>query len=126
MRASGVMAMAVATILGCGGKAVVDGGGAAGGSSDSGGGEGNRSPVCFTPDPVGEVLDCGGTSGSGSPPSCETSICDQDGNRWVSRCSGQGCECRFNGNLRCTCSLDGPGAFCSGNTPSCCPDPFPD
>ena len=118
-----LIALAIAA---CGGKAVIDpvGTGGGGGTAPD---DDDGSPICFTPDPVGEAFVCDGTSGAGAgaPLECFTTLCDSDANLWTSRCKGDSCECIFNGEQRCICSINEPGnTFCAG-LPSCCPEPFP-
>jgi hypothetical protein len=89
---------------------------------------GGGSPLCATPSPVGTIVLCGGsgTSGPGGPSSCSALACDDVGNVWESRCSGQSCACLFNGESRCSCVLNEPGLeFCSPGINACCPAPFP-
>ncbi|RLB53705.1 MAG: hypothetical protein DRI90_20915 [Deltaproteobacteria bacterium] len=113
----------------CGGKAVVDEmiSGAGGASSSSSSGSVGGSPLCATPDPVGALVPCGGSSsgGAGSPIGCTTILCDQDDNRWESECSTTGCRCNYNGILQCSCVNQGSVPLCVGSTPACCPAPFP-
>lgn len=113
----------VAVVLGlavhgaCGGQAVIDGGDGGASTTES---TGSTSPLCSTPDPVGTLGLCTGTTsaGPGMPTACESSVCDSGGNTWTSLCDDDGCQCRFNGQQRCTCV----GGSCGD---SCCPSPFP-
>ena len=108
------------TLASCGGTAIIDGGGSggAGAGSNQGG-----SPVCVTPAPVGELTPCGG---SYSPAECSMVLCDQAGNTWESSCRQTGCTCLYNGQLQCSCALQGEGHPCDGRTPACCPAPVPE
>jgi hypothetical protein len=128
-----LLALAAGALLwACGGMAVVDevtagpssGTGGASSSSGSVGG----SPICATPDPVGDLEFCGGSSsgGAGSPISCTTFLCDDGGNEWESACSTTGCRCNYNGILKCSCVNQQGAPICAGSAPSCCPAPFPD
>ncbi len=115
----------------CGGKAIVDeaiaGSGGASSSSSTSGNQGG-SPLCATPAPVGNLDFCGGSSsgGAGAPIECVSYLCDQADNEWGSECSSTGCRCYYNGQLTCTCTNEGSGTLCTGSTPACCPEPFPE
>ena len=117
----------------CGGTAVIDvgsgaGSGGSGGAGSGGNAQGGSSPVCVTTTPAGALLACGGTgsvSSSGGA-QCTSMLCDDAGNTWESTCTDDSCSCNFNfGQKICNCVVEGGGQICSGNTPSCCPTPFP-
>lgn|SRR5690606_19368353 len=118
----------LAAIAACGGKAVIDEPLGSGGLGPGGGPpDDDGSPLCFTPAPVGEVSVCDGTSGAGAgaPLECSTTVCDSQANLWTSKCKGDTCECIFNFDQACFCTINEPGnTFCAG-IPSCCPAPFP-
>jgi hypothetical protein len=118
---------ALAVVAACGGKAVIDDPLGAGGAGAGNAVDDDGSPLCFTPDPVGDTFVCDESSsaGSGAPLECVTTLCDEDANLWTSKCVGDACECIFNFEQRCICSINEPGnTFCQG-LPSCCPSPFP-
>lgn len=123
-----LLALGVGMFWACGGKAVIDGptsgsGGAGGSGSNSS--TSSVSPLCQTPEPVGELLGCSSAQSAGSGTfTCTTALCDDNGNLWQSECSGDTCTCLFNLEVECTCFIDN-GTFCEG-IPSCCPEPFPD
>ena len=117
----------------CGGKAVVDG--QPGSGSGSGGSGGNTASVlpsttsaavCNFMPPVGNLFGCTGavSSGTDMAQECAHDACDDGGHTYESDCTGQGCICKFNGVVACTCAI-GVGQFCVGDTASCCPAPFP-
>lgn len=116
---------ALIVIAACGGKAVIDpvGGGGSGASPE----DDDGSPICFTPDPTGETFICdeGGSTGPDGA-SCFITLCDEDANLWTSECEGDSCQCYFNFDLRCTCTINEPGQTFCGTMPSCCPAPFPE
>lgn len=131
-----VFAAAVSLAVACGGKAIVDGAPGSGGATGAGGKSSTStmmststmtstgtSVLCPTSAPVGQLMGCSGSAGTGT---CGKALCDSGGsNIWESKCSPsqQGCVCQFNGKIACTCSVSA-GQLCSG-TPSCCPAPFP-
>jgi hypothetical protein len=128
-RAVGLLVAVVA----CGGKAIIDGNGSGGGGGTGGTGpgpapgQGGSGLLCYTDPPVGSLFECttGMTTSTGSgAPACQTAVCDEDGQIWISDCQAQGCRCYFNGQLRCTCNIQG-GEACSPGVPACCPEPFP-
>jgi len=115
----------------CGGTAVIDAGsgaGSGGGGTSSGNAQGGGDPVCVTATPTGSLLECGGSgsvSSSGGS-QCTSMLCDEAGNTWEFTCTDDSCSCNFNfGQKICNCVVEGGGQICSGNTPSCCPSPFP-
>lgn len=127
-----VLALFYGSSPGCGGKAVVDGAqagtggsGASGPGSSTGRGPASStgsSPLCVTPDPIGSLTDCGGTTVGVSTGGfeCESCLIDLAGNNWIAHCDQDGaCQCNYNGQLKCTC------AGGNGCTDSCCPVPFP-
>ncbi len=129
---AGSMALAV---VACGGKVVVDGvgentGGAGGTGSQSTG----SSTVSGTPQGCGDVIlpspgelmGCsGGVSTGSGVTTCETDLCDANGNIFGAVCSGNTCSCQLNGFAKCGCTTAGITDFCSQGTP-CCPwNPIP-
>jgi hypothetical protein len=117
------------TVAACGGKVVVDGLG------DNTGGASSQSTSATTasgtpqhcgdivlPSPA-ELIDCTpGTSGvgSGGPTTCETDMCDANGNIFEAVCTGGTCSCQLNGFVKCGCSTEGVNDFCASG-PACCP-----
>lgn len=92
-------------------------------SSSSGQGGG----CAGTPGQVG-ALDCGGTAAvgvGGGPIQCVTFCTDQADNTWESDCDSNGCDCKFNDEVSCSCTFEPPASGCSG-AGTCCPDPWPD
>ncbi len=122
----------VLAVVACGGKVVVENGventGGAGGQTSG------TSTVSGTPQSCGDVVipspgDLSGCSGGvGSGPgqmTCETDLCDANGNVFGAVCSGNTCSCQFNGFTKCGCTTEGITDFCSQGTP-CCPwNPIP-
>jgi hypothetical protein len=120
------LACALGLAFSCGGTAIVDGDFGDGGAASDGGGPTSTGQfmVCSTPDPVNTPVPCS-TGASGAAGVCGSAVCDGV-NEWRSTCEADGCVCYLNNMVRCSCALDGPGEFCNGFTPSCCPEPFPD
>lgn len=113
-----------ATLLACGGKVVVEGGGGAGGLGSAGDTTTGSSPLACgdvtIPSPV-ELTPCGGSvaASSGGMTTCETDLCDANGNTFGAVCTGAACACTLNGVTKCSCTATGVTDFCS-DTP-CCP-----
>lgn len=118
----------------CGGEAVIDpplsGAGGAGGAnaSSTSVGMGSAGLGCVgAPEPQGQLLEC--TTGvgvtSGGSTMCEASLCDELGGLYTTECDGQGCRCRYNFEVICSCFVEGTNDICGSPELSCCPEPFP-
>ena len=114
------------TVAACGGKVVVDGlGGNTGGASSqststttaSGTPQGCGDIVLPSP---GELIGCGGVVVFGPPKTCETDMCDANGNVFGAICTGSTCSCQLNGFTKCGCTTEGVTDFCASG-PACCP-----
>ena len=115
------------TVVACGGKVIVDG------SSDNTGGAANQSTSVTTasgtqqgcgdiviPSPL-DLVGCSGSVGSGGgTTTCESDMCDADGNVFGAVCSGNTCSCQLNGVAKCGCTTAGITDFCASG-PACCP-----
>jgi hypothetical protein len=121
-------ALGMAALIGCGGRVIVDGlqqgEGAGGQGQGQGQGQGPSFPVlgCSSPPDPATLESCGdlGSTGPGGATICGSTFCDSKGNAFDSTCQGNTCVCAINGVTQCACTLNGPGAFCSG-MPTCCP-----
>jgi hypothetical protein len=115
---TGTITLAVAA---CGGKVVVDGpGDSSGGGSSQTTGSGTQQSCgdIVIPSPA-ELTGCTGGVGSGGG-TCETDMCDANGNVFAAVCSGTTCSCQLNGFTKCGCTTEGATDFCSVDVP-CCP-----
>ena len=128
---------ALGLLLGCGGKAVIDGsnqlGGSGGGGSGTGGtavgghsgtgGDGASAGACATPAPSGWFGNCaGGYLADG----CYFESCDEAGHSWRATCTSAGCSCSYDsGAIGCDCQGVTAAQFCQQMQHSCCPTPFP-
>ena len=127
-----------ASLIACGGKAVIDTPAAGGGGSTtttSGTTTSTSTSTTTTtsqcpvppPPPFGELVFCGGssTSSNGGPAECLEVLCDAQNNLYEIQCSGTACSCSYNDQLLCSCTVGNPGQACGVSEQSCCPPPFP-
>jgi len=129
-----VGAIAMAAVVACGGKVVVDGhagSGGAGGASNAGGAGGSpntTSSGCGFPPPIGALVGCSAvaSSGPGGPVMCSTALCDSASNSFQSDCTDASCTCTFfpaqgTETISCSCALL---AACDMVPNDCCPFHF--
>jgi len=115
------------TLTACSGSVVVDGpGNGVGGQS----GSGSFGESCDNPPNPATLSFCGGSAAVGSgagPIECASAYCDNAGNTYEADCTGTGCKCTRNGELKCTCSSDNGSDICGSGQTHCCPwDSFND
>jgi hypothetical protein len=78
---------------------------------------------CVTPDPVGQLGPASTTvASSGSGVECFDAVEDEAGDVWSSECEAEGCSCRYDGLLACSCGLPS-GTDCT-QVGTCCPAPW--
>lgn len=116
-------------VVACGGKVIVDGPG------ENSGGAPNTTTTTSTTTSSGTQPGCGDivlpspadltgcsagvTTGSGMT-TCESDMCDSNGNIYGAICTGSTCSCQLNGFTKCGCTTEGVTDFCAAG-PACCP-----
>ena len=119
-----LLPIATAALAACGGDVVVDDSGDTGGgtsaSSSTTSGTGSAPSGCISvPEVESSVGQC-----TADPSTCSIS-CVDGGHSWQVKCFEKACQCIWDNNVICLCSVAGSeGTICNGNLPPCCPEPW--
>jgi hypothetical protein len=123
--------LAATWLLSCGGDVVVDDSAADDTASNASGASGSSAATsgdpppnpCFSVPEVAGAVDPATCFSDGT--ACSVTCNDGDNHGWKVSCFEQACQCIYDNEPICLCSVTGSaGTICGGNLPPCCPAPW--